>query len=237
MGKIKRERPKYHLAAAEKQENEIKPAKNLNKKYKPQLNLMQNIFAGINIQLSGINTLDESPKPAVTQQKEVHIEKSPIEPKLESDLISTNSKRVSTGLDSKLLTKKEKLILKRKKLMEKLDATHRAKNELQKRHQNPKRKNDFNQQVLLKSQGELRPMLTPAATKSSNQKQDEQAVKNVFSIPSFRDGLPALNSVFGSRKDVLRAQRNPTISKQKHGQKSFGKNFNYLKKSMAKKMK
>lgn len=234
MGKIKRERPKYHIVA-DRKDDEIKTEKKANLTYKPHLNSMQNIFAGISIQLSDINKLDENPKSAVSKNTETHIENTFIDTNLETALKSTTPKDVLNESENKPLTKKQKLQLRHKKLMEKLDATQKAKNELQKRQQQSKRKGNFNDQVLSKTQAEIRPMLTPAATKSSNQDMNEQ--KNVFSIPSFHDGLPALNSVFESRKDVLCVQTKSSISKKKHGKKNFAKNYNYLKKSMANKMK
>lgn len=226
MGKIKRERPKFHIAAVKK-DDETKSEKNATLTFKPQLNSMQNIFAGINIQISNINKLDDISKP-----EQMHNEEASTETALETALKSTKTKNEDRS-ENKHLTKKEKLALKHRKLMEKLDATHKVKVELQKRQQKQKRTRNIDEQDSLKTQGPCS-MLTSAATKSSNQNINEQTAKNVFFVPTFNDDLPPLNNVLESRKDVLCLQ---TKLKKKHGKKDFAKNYNFLKKSMAKKMK
>lgn len=235
MGKIKRERKKFHIVT-EKKNDETNIEKKVNLVFKPKLNVMQNIFAGINIQLSDINKLCENPDSAVTKDEEhsdEHIAQTLIETKLKTTSKSTSSQ----NLDSKVLTKKEKLAMKRQRLLEKLDATQKIRNELQRKPQKPKRKFNCNEQVSLKSNDVLSPMLSPAATKSSDPNAKEKAVKNVFSVPSLNDGLPALNNVFASHKDIFSIQKKSSISKKKNFKKQFCKNFNYLKKSMAKMMK
>lgn len=229
MGKIKRERTKYHTVA-EKKDDETKWEKQTTPAYKPQLNSMQNIFAGISIQLSDINKIDENQlKPAEVKKEQKHNDETPTEAET-----ATALKLMKPKSDQKALTKKEKVALKHKKLMEKLDATHKATTELKKRKQ--KQKGKVDSQHTTKLLDEICPMLTPAATKSSKPNID-QAAKNIFSIPSFRDDLPALNNVFESRKDILSVQTKSSISKQKNGKKNFAKNYNFLKKSMVKKMK
>lgn len=231
MGKIKRERTKYHTVAAKKDDDT-----NLEKKAtlpcKPQLN-WKNIFAGINIQLSGINKFDENPKSVEVNKDQIHNEETSTETDLKTVLKATDAKNASI----RSLTKKEKLQMKHKKLMEKLDATQKVTIEFRNRKQKQEQKKKIDDKTLLKSQGDICPMLTPAATKSSNENVNEQAARNVFSIPSFHDDLPALNSIFQSRKDKLCVQTKSSISKKKHGKKNFVKNYNFLKKSMIKKMK
>lgn len=236
MGKIKRERTKYHTIAV-KRDDDPNVEKKPTLAFKPQLNSMQNIFAGINIQLSDINKIDENLKSNEVKKEPIRNEEMSAETNMETTSKSMNTKREFNHLEQKPITKKEKMALKHKTLMEKLDATHKATAELKKRKQKQKQKNNCDNQVLLKSQEDICPMLTPAATKSSTQNANQPAAKNVFSIPSFRDDLPALNSVFESRKDILSVQTKSTISKKKNTKKDFGKNYNFLKKSMVKKMK
>lgn len=181
---------------------------------------MRNIFAGLNIQLSDINKFEENPTPAVSNH---HNEATSIITDMHTvNLKSTNAKGL---LENKSLTKKEKMLLKHKKLMEKLDATQKVKIELQKRKRKQKRTNIFEDQVSSKSQADVVPMLTPAVS--------ERAAKNVFTIPSFHDDLPALNTVFKTRKDILSVQK-ISVSKKNNGKKDFNKNYNFLKESMAK---
>lgn len=229
MGKIKRERTKYHTEA-EKKDDETKWEKQTAPAYKPQLNSLQNIFAGISIQLSDINKIDENQlKLSEVEEEQKHNDETSTEAGTEIAL-----KTIKQKSDQKPLTKKEKVALKHKKLMEKLDATHKATTELKKRKQKQKR-NVVNQNAA-GSQDVICPMLTPAATKSSKPNMNQTA-KNIFSIPSFRDDLPALNNVFESRKDILSVQTKSSISKKKNGKKDFARNYNFLKKSMVKKMK
>lgn len=234
MGKIKRDRTKYHTIAV-KRDDETNLEKKPSLAYKPQLNAMQNIFAGISIQLSDLNKFDENLKTNEVKKDQKHNEETSTEAETETGLKSMKTKNEYNQSDQKPLTKKEKLALKHKKLMEKLDATHKATAELKKRKQKQNQKNNLDVQISLKSQEDICPMLVPAAT-ISKQNANQGAVKNVFSIPSFHDDLPALNSVFESRKDILSVQTKSSISKKKNGKKDFGKNYNFLKKSMAKKM-
>lgn len=233
MGKIKRERTKYHTGA-EKKDNEEKWAPTPTPAYKPQLSTMQNIFAGISIQLSDINKIDENQQTKLTEAKKGQMQNDVSSAEAETE---TTLKSLKSKPDQKGLTKKEKLALKHKRLMEKLDATHKATAELKKRNQKQKQKGNCDGQNPSKSQEDICPMLTPAATKSSKPNVNQQAAKNVFSIPSFRDDLPALNSVFEARKDILSVQTKSSISKKKNGKNGFAKNYNFLKKSMVKKMK
>lgn len=227
MGKIKRERTKYHTVV-DKKDDETKWEKQPTPAYKPQLNSMQNIFAGISIQLSDINKIDENQlKSTEVKKEQIHNDETSTEAEMETALKSMKSKS-----NRKALTKKEKLALKHKQLMEKLDATHKATTELRKQKQKQKQKRNVD-----KSQEDICPMLTPAATKSLEQNKNQQAAKNIFTIPSFHDDLPTLNNVFESRKDILSVQTKSSISKKKNERKGFAKNFNFLKKSLVKKMK
>lgn len=233
MGKIKRERKKYHTVS-EKKDNEEKWAPTSTPAYKPQLNTMQNIFAGISIQLSDINKIDEKHQTKSTEVKKEEMQDDVPSTGAESEIMLKSLKSKS---DQKGLTKKEKLALKHKRLMEKLDATHKATAELRKRNKKQKQKRDCDGQNPQKSQEDICPMLTPAAIKSSKPNVNQQVAKNVFAIPTFRDDLPALNSVFEARKDIFSIQTKSSILKKKNQKKGFAKNLNFLKKSLMKKMK
>lgn len=231
MGKIKRERQKYHLAAEKKDEEQS--AKDGSSKCKPlklQLDSVQNIFAGINIQLSDINKFDEKPtlQNEPIQNKEI---------KSDQGSVATASIKPDTETDSKTstkhLTKKEKMMLKHQKLMEKLDVTKLARMQ----HKNQKStKKKGNGQILKELTSESRSMLT------SNQNADTnigtKAPKNVFTIPTFDDDLPVIGSVFAPKsksKNQSLQKKSKSIFKNGTKKANFVKNCSFLRKAMTKK--
>lgn len=233
MGKIKRERQKYHITAEkgdglETIESEIPKQTPL----KFQLNTVQNIFAGINIQLSDINKFEETP---LLAKKPIDIEEKAKPDR--ADKTSTKTNHESVPDKGKILTKKDKMALKHQKLMKKLDVTQQARLQSQKKNKKKGKQTNAGDQTLLEtSQLEVRSLLTPAAIRPSIQNVNEKVTKNVFSMPLFNDDLPALNSVYEIPKDNFSMQsKSKSISKKSYGKKGFVKNYNFLKKAMAKK--
>lgn len=239
MGKIKRERQKYHLTSGKKDDKIKEPHKCESQKYNMpdfQLNCNQNIFSGIQIQLSDICSFDEKVVPA----KILDFEKS------DSDV--TADEKSVTKLDTgtvpcgqqKRMTKKEKMLQKRKKLMEKLSTSQSAKTKSRK--QTPKLiTND--EQILLKSKLEYRSLHSSALTSiSEKNKMNKTSKKIPTMVPSFKDDLPPLFPILESRKSDMIQNRQSVNSKSKAISKNMGrkkdliKNYNILKKAMSKKL-
>lgn len=224
MGKIKRERQKFHITAENKDETKVQQNKTSTCQTLPPrlLDNVQNIFAGVNIQLDAMNKFDDTP-PKTT--------KEPLQS--EKETIKTNIPQ-SVKIDTeKHLTKKEKMILKHEKLMQKLDVTQKA------RLQGKRMKKTMPSLV---STPELRSMTTAAAVKTSNLRtnnDDQRVSKSVLAIPSFNDDLPALDSVAELKKlsSHKTASKSKSISKNNKGKKSFVNNYNFLRKVMANKKK
>lgn len=232
MGKIKRERNKYHITADGG--DKTKAAKS--ETSKPNLlefpsDAVQNIFAGINIQLATINKFEETPlarEPFINEDKTT-------KPNIQfavrtSTTTDTESVR---NVSSKNLTKKEKISLKHQKLMERLDVTQKARLLCQKNQQKQKKRintSTSNQILLESSKRDIRSLITSAAIKPSNQNVNTNVPKNISATPTFNDDLPALNT------NLYIQSKSKSISKTtKKGKKCFVKNYNFLIKAMAKK--
>lgn len=228
MGKIKRERQKFHITAENKNETKLQQNKTSTCQTLPPrlLDNVKNIFAGINIQLDAMNKLDDTPPKTTTE---------PLQS--EKETIKTNIPQ-SVKIDTeKHLTKKEKMVLKHEKLMQKLDVTQKA------RSQGKRMKKTM---PVLVSTPEVRSMTTAAAVKTSNLRannDDQKVSKSVFVIPSFNDDLPALDSVAEHKSFQKKlsshktASKSKSISKNNNGKKSFVNNYNFLRKAMANKKK
>lgn len=278
MAKTKRQRQLFHLS---KQKNQIKKpevVKTAAKKKKSnaikhgpkkvptaQLDAVENIFAGINIQLDALNKFDDGPDPVQLEP----IKKSvPEEPEVPEER-EIDEKLTEIQWNFKMTaTKKEKLKLKRSKLMEKMDVTQQAREKSQKKRQQTKL-NTADTQSLLPSRAEIKSILTPAAVKpaailiptavkpttktiegnlnafggalNTIGGDGKPEAKNVFAVPTFNDDLPALSNIF-KITPVKVAETSKAISKGKNKQKSkqkqhFVKICNLMKKLMAKKAK
>lgn len=258
MGKIKRERQKFHISPEENKTNLLTKSSDV-PKYKPlplDLNSSSNIFAGINIQLDHINKLEvddqSSSAPKLSTQSINPIKSSAFDKKLQ--VASDKSIKIASNAEEpqKHLTKKEKMRLKHDKFMKKLDVVQQARKESQEKQKKKKLKPakesllptpiDFSSISL-----NLEP--SPVAVKPKVVQKPIEAPKNIFSVPSFKDDLPALNSIFKIKpKDAVNAfgggksasKRNQKSAKgiQKHeAQKKFVNNLNTLKKLMAQKKK
>ncbi|XP_031625743.1 uncharacterized protein LOC116342329 [Contarinia nasturtii] len=234
MGKIKRERQKFHISADNKGTAKAEKKETSKSKHLPlKLDAVENIFAGITIKLDSINKFEEKPEPTteLVNSKEEEagtVEQNDTEVAAKQLLQIEKTKTVP----EKHLTKKEKMALKHQKLMEKLDVTQKARMQSQK---NKKQKRNANPDTLLASQSEVRSLLTPAAVKPHT----EKIPKNIFSVPSLKDDLPGLNSIFELKKNHNSNKTSGLTSKSKAisktSNKSFVKNYNFLKKAMAKK--
>lgn len=240
MGKIKRERQKFHITAENTDETKLQHNKNSTCKtlpYQPAAKLLdnvQNIFAGINIQLDAMNKFDDTP-PKTTKEP-LQSEKQTIQTEI-PQLVKIDTDNNTKEFTEKHLTKKEKMILKHEKLMQKLDVTQKARLQSKKKTQTMRS---------LVSTSEVQSMLTPAAVKSSNSRTNNDYLKiskSVFAIPSFNDDFPALDSAIELKSfqknlnSQKTASKSKSISKNKNGKKSFVNNYNFLRKAMANKTK
>lgn len=246
MGKIKRERQKFHITTTEEKQPAApkavsKPKNTAAKKaLQQQFDVVDNIFAGINIQLDSINKLEDVPPPPSQEPSKTITTDEPEERETDAKLTEIQWNYKTTAAE-KQLTKKEKLKLKHAKLMEKIDVTQ----QIQEQRKQKKSKSAPIIQSPLPSRAEIKSILTPAAMKSTRpivEKTDtKEAVKNIFALPKFNDDLPALNifkinpikvGVAGGSKAISKGN-----GKQKPKKPNFVKNVNLLKKLMAKKKK
>lgn len=254
MGKIKRERQKFHITSETKPpvSKDTKPPASKTKKSGAkkvsalQLDAVENIFAGINIQLDAINKFPDEADAAPLQPIKETVPEEQEDREIDGKLteIQWNFKMSAA---EKQLTKKEKLKLKRSKLMEKIDVTQQARIKSQEKRQQKKTKSAT--QSPLPSRAEIKSILTPAAMKPAAMKpatntieeSGKEVAKNVFAVPTFDDDLPALSNIF-KINPVKVAKSSKAISKGKDKSKSkqkqhFVKNYNLMKKLMAKKAK
>lgn len=250
MGKIKRDRQKYHITAENKAENMIEKDQSYTISpiipIKTQLNASENIFSGINIQLDHINKFVEIASTQSQSESKVNVKKTVQE--IDTKNVAKTSEQKLDILQSqpgKPLTKKEKIALKHQKLMEKLDATHKARLEIsnnQKRQKQKRKQSEshhFNP-TLDASKLEHQSLLTSAAMKSSNEATMKN--QNVFSIPMLKDDLPSLDSIFKQKfvrnnNDHKIIMKSKNIEKNNKSKKTFVANYELLKKAMMAKKK
>lgn len=219
MGKIKRERQKYHIAV---KPNNVEPELQKATPIKFQFDSVENIFAGINIKLSDINKLEE----ASTIPIQIEEEKNDVQREYQ-----TFSKISNTQEKLKILTKKEKMARKHQKLIEKLDVTQQARLRSRKRKQ--KDRMNIDETLLHLSQSDAHSLSAPIAENHEHEKSNRHALKTPFN-----DGLPAINSL-GVEKDNFRIRiqaKSKLISKKGENKKNFVRNYNFLKKAMTKKI-
>lgn len=258
MGKLKRERQKFHITSTVGTKVAVTPTRPSHKGKPPlptQLDAVENIFAGINIQLDNLNKFVE-PEPMVDEIETPTVPEI-VEEKTNITLAVEKPKNKSDAPE-KHLTKKEKMRLKHEKLMQKLDVVAQARAKSSKK----KQKNKLQQadQSLLPSKAAVKSLLTPAAVRpqqsiSETSKNVENKTKNIFAIPTLNDDLPSLNSIFklkqaiGSKVNtksekmdksnkIMKSSKKIAKDKKKINKKSkdnFVQNCNILKKLMAKK--
>lgn len=257
MGKIKRDRQKFHITSTDTKVpvTPTRPSHKGKPALPTQLDAVENIFAGINIQLDSLNKFIE-PEPMVGEV-ERPTEAEIVEEKANSTA-AIEKLKVKPDAPEKHLTKKEKMRLKHEKLMQKLDVVAQARAQSSKK----KQKNKLKQadQSLLPSEAAVKSLLTPAAVRpqqiiSKTSKKAEIQTKNVFAIPTFNDDLPSLNSIFKMKpaiesevstkseklrksNKIIKSSKKIAKGKKKINNKSkdnFVQNCIMLKKLMAKK--
>lgn len=239
MGKIRRDRPKFHITAEKKNEinNQHEASKYNNFRTTTWNNVqqastyhnVQNIFAGINIQLEAINKFDEKTKPSndFTSKKKETIKTEIIQPAKVGSEIKSN-------IPEKQLTKKEKILMKREKFMQMLDVTQKARLENKK-----KKKRIQNLQV----QTPEVPSMFAINVSPVLQRNDACLPKNVFTMPCFKDDLPALKPVFelksfqNSLKPDKMDPKSKSILKNGGKKNKFINSYNTLRRAMASKKK
>lgn len=233
MGKIKRERQKFHITSEHKENPQADPKKNPKYKSLPS-DTVENIFAGINIQIDEINKFEELPLPSrqlvqnvdnVTQPGVIEI--------TEKTSLRTEGNGIGSIKSEKHLTKKEKMTLKHQKLMQKLDVTQQARLKSKKNKQ--KHNTNVAKSNQLASNAEVFPLLTPAAV--NPWRQPNEVPKNVFSLPTFNDDLPSLNPVFELKLNSTKVSSKSKSIAKPNTKKNFVNNYNFLKRAMAKKKK
>lgn len=230
MGKIRRDRPKFHITAENKNEinnqheastyNNFRATTCNNVQQASTYNNVQNIFAGINIQLEAINKFDEKTKPSndFTSKKEI----------IQTAKVGSE---IKSNIPEKQLTKKEKMLMKREKFMQILDVTQKA------RLQNKKKKKKI--QNLQVQTPEVPSMfainVSPVLQRNDACKKDE---KNVFTM-CFKDDLPALKPVFelksfqNSLKPDKMDPKSKSILKNGGKKNKFINSYNTLRRAMA----
>lgn len=244
MGKIKHERQKFHITPIENKEKASSKQKNVSK-YKPvplKLDAVENMFAGINIQLDSLNKLnDDNPPPVVQSIKD---DKESIKPESEEATTTTANKiplKIKSDAPEKHLTKKEKRVMKHAKLMEKIGFFEQQRRSTTRSQKKKNQKNEINQSIL-PSPIEIKSLIAPAAVKLAQNTaivDGEKVAKNVFAVPTFNDDLPALDSIFKVTAATSKLSQSSKTSKAKNKNKkqNFVKNYNLLKKLMANKKK
>lgn len=234
MGKIRRDRQKFHITAENKNEinnqheaptyNNFRTTTYNNVQQASTYNNVQNIFAGINIQLEAINKFDEKPKPSndFTSKKKETFKTEIIQPAKVGSEIKSN-------IPEKQLTKKEKMLMKRESFMQKLDVTQKARLQIKK-----------NRIHKYKNAQVQKPEVSPVLQRNGACRKDE---KNVFTMPCFKDDLPAFKPVFElkSFQNSLKSDKMDPKSKPilKNGGKKnkFINGYNSLRRAMASKNK
>lgn len=241
MGKIRRGRQKYHITAENKIEinnqHEASPYNNFrtttynNVQHASTYNNVQNIFAGINIQLEAINKFDEKTKPSndFTSKKKEIIKTDIIQPAKVGSEIKSN-------IPEKQLTKKEKKLIKREKFMQMLDVTQKARIQIK----NKKKRIQNVQAQTPEVPSMFAINIPPVLQRNDACRKDE---KKVFTMPCFKDDLPAFKPVFelksfqNSLKPDKMDPKSKSISRNGSKKIKFINNYNSLRRAMASKKK
>lgn len=196
MGKIKRERQKFHITSMVDDDTDIPLDTNLElTKYTPlpmaapmQLDVGENIFAGIDIQLDKVNKFAEpaksaAPSTAASTNKGISTKSTPI------------FGSPSTAQPERKLTKKEKMKLRHEKLLQKIDVIQQAK-----RKHESKKKKKTKTPAEQPPQPTVQSINTPAAVRQPDPSSSKKEFCNLTSIRkelvSLNDSLPSLDSVY-----------------------------------------
>lgn len=207
MGKTKRERQKYHIAAtAADVEMDEKPVPTVVKVPAVPLATTENIFAGIDIKLDTINKFTESAvAPPVESTAEKLVKSGPYK-KNKVDAVPTVVVKKPPTQPERQLTKKEKQRLKHEKLLQKIDVIQQAKQKTQ-----DKRKKQVNSLAPIpnvpSAASELK-TLSKKVNETTTANNNQTAPKKKFStsmktladaLSSLNDSLPSLDSVIKLR--------------------------------------
>lgn len=183
MGKIKRERQKFHITSTVNDEADTAPPDTVHEvpKFRPlpkQLDVTENIFAGINIQLDQVKKFSES-KPAPPQA-----------PSTRKEILDKAT--VKYGQPERQLTKKEKLKLRHEKLLQKIDVIQQAKQKF-------KEKLKQNKGKIASAEPNVKSFITKPML-SSESIAIKKPLGNLKSIRkelvSLNDSLPSLDSIY-----------------------------------------
>lgn len=235
MGKIKRERQKFHITSTVDDDANIPMEMGPEvAKYKPlvmapmQLAVSENIFAGVDIQLDKVNKFSDS-KPAPPSN----------EPSIQRQISTKPTVAFgpsATGKPERQMTKKEKMKLKHEKLLQKIDVVQQAKRNHEKKKKKKKAKNPAQLETpmpLLDSVFQLKHK--DAKTDVAHDPQVVRPREEILRpkpassslLPSqkdlalLNDSLPSLNSIFHLKsKDARTGLEQPMTLKSKQQKRS-----------------
>lgn len=202
MGKIKRERQKFHITAtADDVEMNNEPVRTLVKSV-ATAKTADNIFAGIDIKLDNIHKFVE---PAVVIERKQQPQVKPIPyKKTKSDIVPVVNKLPAAP--ERQLTKKEKQRLKHDKLLQKIDIIQQAKQRTKKKR-SKQLANDSAPAINVPSaSAELKSLNKKIIDIASKSNQATPKKKAGLSLRSLEDALPSVNDSLPSLDSVLRLQ-------------------------------
>lgn len=238
MGKIKRERQKFHITSTVDDDANIPmetgrevPKYNRLPMAPMQLAVSENIFAGVDIQLDKVNKFSE-PKPPPPST----------EPSIQKGLLTRPTEAFdppSTGKPERQMTKKEKMKLKHEKLLQKIDVVQQAKRNHEKKKKKKKAKNSGQHETPLPSQNSIfhlepKDAKTGLAHEPHNVKSRKEilttkpALSGLFpsqgDFALLNDSLPSLDSIFHLKsKDAKTGLEQSMALKSKQQKRSKGR--------------
>lgn len=220
MGKIKRERQKFHITSTVDDDVDIPIDTSLEvPTYKSlplapmQLNVSENVFAGINIQLDKVHKFAE-PKPTPPST----------ESSTKKSVLTKSTQKFdppSSGQPERQMTKKEKMKLRHEKLLQKIDVIQQAK---QKHDKKNKKKNKAREPTdhaspIAKPANTLLPVIQPYSKPGKKQICDLTSIRK--ELVSLNDSLPSLDTVLHLKsKDAKTGLEQPMTLKSKQRKQS-----------------
>lgn len=204
MGKIKRERQKFHITSTVDDDGDVpidvtpEPSQ-----YKPLVMVPmhfgndQNIFAGINIRLDDLNRFTET-KPTPPTESAASLKGSN---SIKSTVKFASS---STSKPERQLTKKEKMKLKHEKLLQKIDVIQQAKQ----KHKMKKQKT----QNFAEHKAQMSETVNTLPAVKKKQSCNVSSIRN--ELVSLNDSLPSLDTIYRLKsKDAKTGLQQPTTLK------------------------
>lgn len=229
MGKIRRERQKFHItstvdvgaATADSDKDDSFELPKLNKskiKTVPmQLDSAENIFANVKIDLSAVNKFVK-PQDVTDSMSVVSTKKSAIStavkttPYIKFD--ATIKSLVSGPAVDRQLTKKEKIKLKHEKLLEKIDVVRQSMIKSKKNKKKGAQKDPKFQQNII----------SVAAVQNNVESGKYVNLKNVQrELVSLNDSLPSLDNILSFKKSDIKSGLNEPMKLKKNRQKGTPK--------------